>query len=511
MATRVTRSAPAGVLVSRVGLDRLTPDLSNPRKPDAARTGLLRLSLAKLGYIMPLFADSNTGLLLSGHQRQAASKHLGHATAPVMRVAIKSEDIKGVNILFNRCTNDFTAFDTGGKAAGKLDLDTVIAAAEALPDFQGENFFAFNCKNERIAQLVQNMAHAYDKKAAVIATSLLRMQVRIPIVVSESGEIVNGIHRAFSALENGETTWPVIRIPDEFADVALNFMNYLSMDFHIDEEFERKIRYSAYRRPQNNRGEVPKSYRFWANGERTLLDKDSYTTEYWVNFREIHGETLLDFGAGLGNVAPYLNGRGFRAYDFEPYRIDPGADSGKPSPGYSRMRARQFLTDISDHKLRFDSIFMSSVLNSIPFPKDRMCVLAIVHALCGRATTVYGTCRDISDFNYEYGGIRNANYFTWDTEPGVRVGDVMRAPKLQKFETPETAKGMFSRLWKDYDFWPGGNVFYWRVKAPMSFNPRVLSQGLELEFDLPFEDGSTMNLVAEAKAAFSSRLGVTLR
>jgi len=345
----------------------------------------------------------------------------------------------------------------------------------------------------------------------VIATSLLRMQVRIPIVVSDSGRIVNGIHRAFSALENGETSWPVIRIPDAHADVAINFLNYLSMDFHVDEEFERKIRYSAYRRPQNNRGAVPKSYRFWANGERTLLDKDSYTTEYWVNFREIHGETLLDFGAGLGNVAPYLSGRGFKAYDFEPYRIDPAGESGKPSPAYSRMMAKSFLEAISDPRLKFDSIFMSSVLNSIPFPKDRMCVLAIVHALCSRDTTVYGTCRDISDYNYEYGGIRNANYFTWDTEPGVRVGDVMRAPKLQKFETPETARAMFSRLWKDFSFWPGGNVFYWRVKAPMGFNPRVLAQSLELEFDLPYEDGSTMGLVAEAKSAFGKRLGVTLK
>ena len=93
---------------------------------------------------------------------------------------------------------------------------------------------------ERLAPLVQGKADAYDKKAAGMATSLLRMQVRIPIVVSKSGRIVNGIHRAFSALENGETTWPVIRIPDAHAEVALNFLNYLSMDFHVDEEFERK-------------------------------------------------------------------------------------------------------------------------------------------------------------------------------------------------------------------------------------------------------------------------------
>jgi hypothetical protein len=282
------------------------------------------------------------------------------------------------------------------------------------------------------------------------------------------------------------------------------------MDFHVDDDFKRKIRYSAYRRPQNNRGQVPKSYRFWANGHRTLQDKDSYSPEYWVKFQAIHGATLLDFGAGLGLVAPFLSSRGFRAYDFEPYRIDPATDSGKPSPEYSKARAREFLKQIESPALKFDSIFMSSVLNSVPFPEDRMCVLAIVHALCSRSTKVYGTCRDISDFNYEYNGIRNANYFTWDTEPGVRVGDVMRAPKLQKFETQDTAKAMFSRLWKDSHFWPGGNIFYWQLGAPMTFNKIVLGKALEMEFNLPYEDGSTMNLVVEAKAAFGKRLGCTI-
>lgn len=512
-ARRISRARPAAPAstVIKVDVGALTPDQTNPRKADPARTGLLRLSLAKLGFIMPLYVDEASGLLLSGHQRLGAAKDLKIAAAPVIRVNLRPEDIKGVNILFNRCTNDFTAFDTGGKAQGKLDLDTVIAAAEELPDFEGDDFFAYDCKSEPLEPLVRGAADRYDKKAATIATSLLRMGIKIPIVASESGRVVNGIHRAFSALESGVRDWPVIRIPDQYAEVALNFLNYLSMDFHVDDEFKRKIRYSAYRRPQNNRGAVPKSYRFWANDERTLQDKDSYSPEYWVKFKDIHGTTLLDFGAGLCKVAPYLVTHGFDAYDFEPYRIDPESEVGKPNPLYSKMMARQFLHAIANPRLKFDSIFMSSVLNSIPFPDDRLCVLAIVHALCTKSTVIYGTCRDMSDFNYEYGGIRNANYFTWDTEPGVRVGDVMRAPKLQKFETVKSAEAMFKRFWREYDFWPGGNIFYWRVKSPMGFNPKILSAALELEFNLPYEDGTTMDLVDEAKAAFSKRLSVTLK
>lgn len=503
--TRTARSRP-GPLVVLKDREALTPDKTNPRKADPARTGLLTLSLRKLGFMMPLYEDRNSGLLLSGHQRLGVAGSLQISKVPVITIAIKEDDIKGVNILFNRVTNDFGAFDTGSKAAGKLDLDTVIAAAEALPDFEGEDWFAINCKMEPIAGLAADQAHRYDKKSAVAADSLQRMGIRIPVVVSESGRVVNGIHRIFSALESGETTWPVIRIPDSHAEVALNFLNYLSMDFHVDDEFKALIRHSAYRRPQNNRGAVPKAMRFWANGHRTLPDKDSYSPDYWRNFREIHGTTILDYGAGLCKAAPYLQTKGIHAYDFEPYRIDPEAEAGVPSPQYSRQTARRFLDAIADPALKFDSIFLCSVLNSVPLPEDRLAVMAIVHALSTRSTAIYGTCRDISDFNYEYGGIRQANYFTFDSEPGVRVGDVMRNPKLQKFHSQDEAREMFSRLWRGVEFWPGGNVFYYKLTAPKGVNPAVVGRALDAMFELPYADGSSMGLSGRAREAFAKRL-----
>jgi hypothetical protein len=37
-----------------------------------------------------------------------------------------------------------------------------------------------------------------------------------------------------------------------------------------------------------------------------------------------------------------------------------------------------------------------------------------------------------------------------------------------------------------------------------------LRKAIEFEFDLPYEDGTRMGLVEEAKVAFSQRLGVAL-
>lgn len=486
-------------------LAKLHKDENNPRKPDPARLGLLRLSLAKLGFVMPMYATAD-GMLLSGHQRFTVATELGISKVPIVTVDLPKKDIQGVNILFNRATNDFSAFDTGSKGKDRLNLEDVIAAAENLPDFEGEEWLALDCQEQRVAGFGLEDADKYDKKATVLADSVMKMNIRIPVVVSESGKVVNGIHRLFAAKEAGEATWPIITIPDEVADVALNFLNYLSMDFHVDNDFANMMRYSAYRRPQNNRGNVPKAYRFWANGHRTLLDRDSYSTEYWRKFRDIHGNSMIDFGAGLCKVRPFLEARGMDCIDFEPYRIDPDSEVGVPSPEYSRKMAVQFLEEIADGR-DFTSVFLASVLNSVPFPQDRMAVLAIVHALSTKDTCIYGTCRDISDFNYEYGGVRNANYFVFDTEPGVRIGDVMRNPKVQKFHTQEEADNMFARLWNKRDYWPGGNVFYFKLSAPKAPNLSVLGRALEMEFNLPYSDGSTMSLIKEAKAAFAARLG----
>jgi hypothetical protein len=470
---------------------------------------LLQLSLRKLGFIMPVYCLKD-GLLLSGHQRLTASKALGLKEIPAMVIDVAEKDIAGINILFNRATNDFNAFDTGSAAKGKLDYTAVIDKAEALPDFEGEDWYANNCQIRPLKDFGKNISDKYDKKATTMASSLLKMGITIPIVVSESGEVVNGLYRLFSAKENGVAEWPIITIPDEVAEVALTFLNYLSMDYHVDDDFAALLRYSAYRRPQNNRGAVPKAYRFWANGCKTLMDADSYSVDYWRNFRDIHGMSLLDFGAGLGKVAPFLRGKEMDCIDFEPYRIDPTKDSGEPSPAYSKQKAIEFLDAIADGR-RLTSIFLASVLNSVPFPKDRMAVLAIVHALSDKATAIYGTCRDISDFNYEYGGIRNANYFVFDSEPGVRVGDVMRNPKIQKFHTQEEATTMFSRLWQTIDYWPGGNVFYFRLQNPKGINLNVLKQAIEIEFNLPYADGTTMNLVDYALECFGKRLKTNLK
>lgn len=488
--------------------DELTPDKANPRKPDVARLGMLRLSIAKLGFLMPVYRQRSTGLLLSGHQRLTVSKELGRPHLPVEDIDIDDDDIMGINLLFNRFTNDFSAFDTGSAVQKRMDMRQVIEVLESLPDHDPMDDYAINCKIEPIRQFADSVSSQYDKKSATSAGAFIRKKIHIPIVISESGQVVNGVHRLFAALEYGLDEWPVVRIPDQIAEVALMLLNYLSMDFHVDDDFKDLLRAGAYRRVSNNRGIVPKSYRFWANGNRSLLDRDSYSPEYWARFRELHGDRILDFGGGLCRVAPYLRTKGMRAIDMEPYRVDPDIGNAEPSPSYSRAQMKRFLSEISDPTFTFDSIFMSAVLNSVPFPEDRLKVLVIVNALCAKDTAVYGTYRHITDFDYEYGGIRNAGFFVFDSEPGVRLGDIASRPKIQKFMDEAEADGYFKRFWLTTVHYRGGNVNFFELRNPLMPNLKALGESLDFEFgDLPFRNGETMGLAKEARAAFEQRLG----
>ena len=95
----------------------LSPDVLrfasyNPRKVDADRLALVRLSLQKLGWLLPAYATVD-GEILSGHQRVFVARDLGYNHVPVVRLpAMPDNQRKALNILFNRSTNDFALNDT---------------------------------------------------------------------------------------------------------------------------------------------------------------------------------------------------------------------------------------------------------------------------------------------------------------------------------------------------------------------------------------------------------------
>ena len=62
--------------VELVPVERLKPAGYNPRRADAERLALVRLSLSRLGFLLPIVATPD-GEILSGHQRHAVAISMG--------------------------------------------------------------------------------------------------------------------------------------------------------------------------------------------------------------------------------------------------------------------------------------------------------------------------------------------------------------------------------------------------------------------------------------------------
>jgi hypothetical protein len=117
-----------------VNIDDIRPSTYNPRQADPARLDLVELSLRKLGFVLPLFADAD-GELLSGHQRHHVATRMGATRVPVaFTKAMDLNKRKAVNILFNRATNDFATTDSSKSITQRLmGLDLPNLAAK-VPD-----------------------------------------------------------------------------------------------------------------------------------------------------------------------------------------------------------------------------------------------------------------------------------------------------------------------------------------------------------------------------------------
>ena len=82
--------------VELVPVERLKPADYNPRRADAERLALVRLSLSRLGFSASHFVATPDGEILSGHQRHAAMS-MGRQVPVMFRTSCRRR--RGLNIL----------------------------------------------------------------------------------------------------------------------------------------------------------------------------------------------------------------------------------------------------------------------------------------------------------------------------------------------------------------------------------------------------------------------------
>ena len=499
-----------------VNIDEIEPSTYNPRKADKRRLEILSLSLRKLGFILPLYCSKN-GEILSGHQRHYVAKRLDYHQVPVFFTDhVELADRKAINIAFNRGTNDLKPEDTPENMTEALKRVDIEALASKIEDKDGrERFRCMNPTKERVAELVAINNGNWINYSRNMARLLHGRGIDMPIICTPDKRIVNGIGRLQYFAEKGYDEVEVVYISEKEAELSDAMLNLLSMDFDIHSRYEDLLRYNSFRRGRRQRTELGQGFIFSVAPNSRSNKFDITTTENQRLWKKQHGNSIVDFGAGHLTETEILRSIGISVTPFEPYRLGEGESIDIEE---SLKVAKAFIQDVKQKK-PFTSIFISSVLNSVPFEMDRRHIACLCAALCGPKTRLYACAvsTDCDSHRYVQGACglseRQSKYavFKLDYESGITIGDFKEKPKVQKYHSPSEFYTLFKRYFDVVNVENRQNNV--RATCLKANKKRILADlraAIEFEFNLPYPDGSRMGLVDDAIEAYETRLGVKL-
>ena len=502
--------------VELVPVERLKPADYNPRRADAERLALVRLSLSRLGFLLPIVATPD-GEILSGHQRHAVAMSMGARQVPVMFVDIPQERRRGLNILFNRATNDIPMTADEVQLRIELQQTRVHELAERLPDLDpnGPEFWpCLSLATRNVRQLACRNVASFQPQSANVGRTLARLGVQLPIVLTEDDEVVNGIGRLEAAARKGRETIEAITVSPVKAELARAMLNLLSMDFCFDDKSADMLRYGAFRRTRQVRRTFGTAYVIPLFRSRRNADFDIVDPEHRAKWLHVCGDAVLDFGSGHGDEARMLREAGIDVTEFEPYRVDM---HNRVSFERGRQSAEAFLQVVREGK-RFTSVFLSSVLNSVPFVPDREHIICICSALCSWDSSLFASAHSVERGNWRWHTQGSAlNETAWKGgafrvawERGITIGDLGVAPKVQKYYERAEFQTMFLPFFDEVEVGIKATAVTAICRKPRPVSPERLAAALRFEFDLPYPGGRRLGMVEEALAAFSTRLGVSL-
>lgn len=507
--------------IELVEIDKLSAWDKNPRERDPYRFEWVKMSLAKFGFVLPVYARED-GLLYSGHQRTSAARELGFTSVPVVYLPHgdrKSERL--LNVLFNLCTNDHaTKADFGKKMV--MDLES-LEQFISLPNTTD----LYPCLRQQElpsstfwSQLTEDKVSYMTKMFAQI---LFDLGVVMPVVTDSAGSIINGYARLKAATVYRIVTYPVVQVADN-ADALRVFLNKISMSFDLKKAFGEELRYNSFRRARNEhqrqflgggfwtwvfQSDVQKHGIGWAR--KNLVHMQGEILQRWI---AKHGTTVVDFGAGRMPNTEKLKAVGINCIPFEPYAMKPGTE--QISLSAARIITRNFLR-VLESQTNIDSIFCSSVFNSVPFAEDREHLMVLFQALCYRGATLYLYTR--SDAPLASGVFANSTNrngrkqmaILLDSEPGTYIGEIVKTPKIQKLYSKDELIAAGRRYFHSVRFHPadGSNIGI-ECAGSRSINPSALIEAIKFEFDLPYPGDRRMDLVDEALDAFSQFTGIDL-
>lgn len=511
-------------MIKLIPIDQIHASTYNPRKNDEQRLHLTELSLRKLGFVLPIFADAN-GEILSGHQRHFVAQRMGFTQVPVEIVqAMPLEKRQATNVLFNRATNDIKKAITTDDLRNTLYGTDIIAYCDAVPDIEPNTEESYPCvyqvKRMDTVQLAKKNAGRFDPHCFTNARMLSEniSGATMPVIIGEDENVINGIGRLQVASEKKKRFVQVVVVDKAREEIARIFLNMLSMDFDFKGRYADVLRYNAFMRERNTRETDTEGNPALGNGfymgifpkynGRDFCKLEGKALELWV---KKYGDSIVDFGAGKLNNTRTLRNAGLHVSAFEPYFVTLGDKVHKAT---SLEITEKFLEEV-ESGMDYTSVFISSVFNSVPFIEDREKIAAILAALCVPNGQVVCWCQSNKCgqfYSLSGKGVKESkrSSFLLEYEPNTSLGDLNLHLKVQKGHTEEELRRIFSPHFKNIKRLEMIHLFWYMEADKPVVDPAKLAEALDFEFELPYPDGTRMGMSGRARQAFEKRLGITL-
>lgn len=504
-------------MIKLVDIHSVRASTYNPRKSDPERLHYLELSLRKMGFVHPIFADT-TGEIISGHQRHYVATLMGLTKIPVEIIPhFDLEKRKSYNVVFNRATNDLKQSDTCETVTQYISSFDIEKMAASMPDTPLDTEDFYPCMRQQNVDLVRlakdniKKMHTYAKR---IYGTLASIGVSMPVIINNQGEVLNGIGRVMYHAEQGEKMIKAVVLDNKKSEFCSLMLNFLTMDFDIHNRYADTLRYNSFMRSRNTR----------SGGLGNGFYKGIFPYNKGVDFNPLvggkrdkwiskYGKSIVDFGAGKLSNTRILRNAGISVSAFEPYFIAVGEEISKEK---SLEINKKFLDEIADGR-EFSSIFISSVFNSVPFMQDRKYIACICAALCSPNTQVICWTQGVNSCGNAaiHRGVMSKTdasriTFNVDYEPNVVLGDFKKLPKVQKFHSEKEIYEIFTEHFLRIKRLDLIDTFIYSEAVGPILNADKLREAIEFEFNLPYPDGTRMKLVDYAKKSFSKRLNISI-
>jgi ParB family transcriptional regulator, chromosome partitioning protein len=448
----------------------------NPRRINEDDLTALAGSITTLGLVKPLIVRGD--LLVAGHQRTKALRHLGISRAAVYR--LPSETTLYDEIKFNQFHNG-TDVDNGDEQAKIIGGFDKPGWHQADIRKLSANWRAgMSIVREDICQLIQR----FGPWGGVVAT----MQ----------GEIIHAAQYALAArAKNVPLTVHVL--PDDRVDLARKLLARQYGVFSYD-NLERKTYIQTL--AQMNRLRA-------GEGSDAKRDQKSTLYETLVMPFALANKNLrfIDFGSGHGDYASAMRRRCFDFADVELFRRK-GASAVLDGTAVNLM-IDKLCSDLREHG-RYDVVVCDSVLNSVDSLEAEAAVMTMINSLCKLGGTVFFSGRTMESVHSRLNHTKTVNT---SSRRGVEFLDEHGFTALyrngvwfyQKFHDVEGIK----RLCIDH-----GLVIEkrtnagtsWQVQARKSLHSSegTLYPAIDFEFNLPFGEEKRIGRHEDVKAAFRS-------